>query len=120
MGTYQRAVQYSASGAVAVYERYYTNSQWYPWVRVDGITPAIADSGTYSFGRLAAGASANTDITFASPLPSNRYMVLLETQTGLVTAGAQQKTTTGFKLFVHNVSSGSATATVNWAVLPLP
>lgn len=120
MGTYQRAVQYSASGAVAVYERYYTNSQWYPWVRVDGITPAIADSGTYSFGSIAAGASANTDITFASPLPSTRYMVLLETQTGLITAGAQQKNTTGFKLFVHNVSSGSASAGVNWAVLPLP
>ena len=37
VGTCQMAYRYNSSGTDAVFARYYSNSQWYPWVRIDGI-----------------------------------------------------------------------------------
>jgi len=37
MGTCQMAYQYSADGVYAVYSRYFSNNQWYPWVRIDAV-----------------------------------------------------------------------------------
>ena len=35
MGAAQTAFRFSADGVTAVYARYYTNSKWYPWVKID-------------------------------------------------------------------------------------
>ena len=37
MGTCQMAYQFSSDGVSAVYSRYYTNNQWYSWVRIDAV-----------------------------------------------------------------------------------
>ena len=37
MGTCQMAFRFSTAGVDAVFARYYTNNQWYPWVRIDGL-----------------------------------------------------------------------------------
>lgn len=80
----------------------------------------ILASGTKSFGTLPVGA-ANTDtISFDSTLSTSNYIVVLQPVTGNITAGAQQKTTTGFTMYVRNVSNADATGNVAWAIIKLP
>lgn len=40
---YQRLIKYTSNGVSAIYERYYTNSKWYPWVRVDSLNAATTE-----------------------------------------------------------------------------
>lgn len=45
---YQRLIQYSSNGVTKIYERYYTNNKWYPWIRVDSLSKQDAITGLTS------------------------------------------------------------------------
>ena len=79
----------------------------------------FAASGVKQFGTLAAGASDTASISLGTTLSTANYIVLLEPITSNVIAGVQQKTTTGFTMYIRNVSSADATGTITWAVLLL-
>lgn len=124
MGTCQMAYRHSSSGIDAVFARYYTNSQWYSWVRIDGLnkvslSDVVLASDTKAFGTLNAGATSNASITFSSVGTTN-YIVLTEPLSALVTVGIQSKTATSFSMYVRNSGTTDATATVKWAIIALP
>ena len=76
----------------------------------------VAASGTYNFGSLAANSYSSATITIPTQ-PNLNYIVLVNTLTGNVTWGVQSKTTTSFAIYVRNVTSAAATASVTWAVI---
>ena len=86
----------------------------------NGIVKAnFVASGVKQFGTLAAGASDTSSISLGTTLSTTNYIVLLEPISSNVIAGVQQKTTTGFTLYIRNVSNANATGTISWAVLLL-
>ena len=85
---YQRLIQYSSNGVTKIYERYYTNNKWYPWIRVDSlnkqdaITGAITTVLTDNFvpdkalisnsdGKLAISAVTSTELGYLDGVTSN-------------------------------------------------
>lgn len=82
-------------------------------------TQGIVASGTVDAGSMAAADSATVTVTFSVDIGTSNYIVLLQPVSGSITAGAQVKTSTGFTMYIRNVSSASATGRVQWAVIPL-
>ena len=125
MGTFQTAVFHSgAAGISRAYARYYANSQWYPWVRVDGIGKAtladvVLSSGSYTFSNLAAGAQTNASIAFSSSIGTTNYIVVTQSNVSRCAIGIQNRTATGFELYCRNVSSETASPVITWAVIAL-
>lgn len=124
-GPYQIASRHTANvGVGEVWARYYANSQWYPWVRVDGIGKAtLADvvlaSGSHTFSNLAAGAQTNASIAFSSSIGTTNYIVVTQSNVSRCAIGIQNRTATGFDLYCRNVSAETASPVITWAVIAL-
>jgi len=123
MGTYQTAVLHSGSaGASRVYARYYANSQWYPWVRIDGLnkvslSDVILASGTHTFSSLAAGAQ--TSYSISASIGTTNYIVLTQSNVSRCAIGIQNMAATGFDLYCRNVSPDTSSPVISWAAIAI-
>ena len=105
----------SNMGGLMMWRRIYTNGQWYGWMQ-----NGASLSGTVT-GTVAANDSVSVSVDLTSnPQPNSSYIIAGESLTGYISFGVQQKSTTGFKMFISNHSSSSANAQIRWTLVNAP